>query len=432
MPLPLYRRLLSELRDPEILRLNYSGESTHHPQIVAAIELAAATGAWVELVAVPAALAPQRLAAIIEAGLNRLTVSLHTLDAAQFAALYGFGNLTQMLANLRRAAQLRQHVRQPFVLDLAFVATADTLAQLPRVAALAAELALPVLAVHPVIRRVAIPEPYATELDAAGALRPEFRAELAAVLATVRASHPQIALQVSTPEVGGVPDVAISGEPASWPGALPPGALLHSCDQDPFETLHILADGRVVTCEVRDAVTVGDLTVSSLAAIWHGPTMRDFRAAFVAGRDPHCRTCVYKRAYRPQPQRARLTARMTAGQLLYGWHAPDATVVWSKREAMLTLARGAHATALHLDGVLPPGSNGSNVLAVDVDDQRCAQIVNGGSQSLAFQRRIPLPPAAGAASVTVRLHTAQAFRPANHGGSDVRELGFALAAAAID
>ncbi len=432
MPLALYRRIVAELDAPDILRLNYSGESTHHPQVVEAVALAAATGAWVELVAVPAALAGERLEALVRAGLNRLTVSLHTLDAAQFAALYGFGDLARLLANLRHAAALRSRVTHPFVLDLAFVATAATLPQLPRIAALATELSLPVLAVHPVIRRADIAQPFAEELDATGALAPGFRAALEAAIAAVRAAHPGLALQVSTPEVGAVAPLALTAEPAPWPGPLPDGARLHGCDQDPFETLHILADGKVVTCEVRDAQVVGDLAASSLADVWHGPAMREFRASFLAARDAACRGCAYKQAHRAGPLSPRVGARAHAAQRLHGWHAPDDAVVWSRRDAALVLARPRGATALALRGLLPPGAQGANALTIDVDGARAAVVGNAGTEALAVAERIPLP-AAGrdAAQVLVELHTAEVLRPARLGGADVRALGFALLAAEI-
>jgi len=428
----LYRRLIGELDRPQIVRLNYAGESGHYPRLAEAVALAVQTGAEVELVSALASLKPERLQAALDAGLTRLTVSLHTLDAAQFAALYGFGDLAHLLANLRHAAALRARVAHPFVVDLAFVATAATLPQLPRIAALAAELALPVLAVHPVIRRADIAQPFADELDATGALAPGFRAALDAAIAGVRAAHPALALQVSTPEVGAVAPRALTAEPAPWPGPLPEGARLHGCDQDPFETLHILADGRVVTCEVRDAQVVGDLAASSLAEVWHGPAMREFRASFLAARDAACRGCAYKKAHRAAPLSARVTARAHAAQLLQGWHAPDDAVVWSKRDAALVLARPRGATALSLRGLLPPGAQGANTLAVDVDGERAAVVANAGAEPLPFAERIPLPAEArGAAQVLVELHTREALRPVRQGGADVRALGFALLAAEI-
>ena len=46
MEMGLYRELLASLRDPDVIRLNYSGESIHHPDVMEAISLASRTGAF--------------------------------------------------------------------------------------------------------------------------------------------------------------------------------------------------------------------------------------------------------------------------------------------------------------------------------------------------------------------------------------------------
>src|SRR5688572_13588692 len=50
MDFNLYASILGQLRNPEIIRLNYSGESAHYPRLIEAIGLAHATGAFTELV----------------------------------------------------------------------------------------------------------------------------------------------------------------------------------------------------------------------------------------------------------------------------------------------------------------------------------------------------------------------------------------------
>lgn len=432
MPLDLYERIVAQLRAPETLRLNYSGESAHYPHIVPAIALAASTGAWVELVSVPAAVDGERLAAMIRAGLNRLTVSLHTLDDQQFQAIYGFGTLATMLANVRLAAGLRGSIRQPFVLDFAFVATASNLDQLPKVATLAAELDIPVLAVHPIIRRTPVPRSDGAELSHDGSLQRAFREALEATLTAVRSHHPQLDVQVSTPEVGCAAATSLGDTPAYWPGPLPSGARLHSCDQDPFETLHVLADGSAVTCEVRDQMVVGNLATTPLAEVWHGAAMQSFRTDFTFARDPHCRGCSYKRAYRPQALQPLVRPGTNDAQLLHGWHVPDGTLVWSRREAALVLARPAAATTLALAGMLPAATQGVRTLRVDVDGARLLQREHAGKEPCALQERLALPPATEASAyAVVRLEVDPAFRPVAAGGTDVRELGFGLISAEI-
>ena len=431
MSLALYRKIVADIGAPEVLRLNYSGESSHHPHVVEAIRLAAVTGAWVELVSVPAALQAGRLTKMIHAGLNRLTVSLHTLDAQQFREIYGFGTLSEMLANVEVAAGQRGRTAHPFVLDFAFVATATNLSQLDGVVALARRVGIPVVAVHPVIRRVDIPRPYDAEREPGGDLTRHFRRQLASKIDAARATYPEVALQVSTPEVATSTKRRLGTEPGPWPGALPFAARLHSCDQDPFETLHILADGRVVTCEVRDTQIVGDLTKTTLTEVWNGDAMRTFRVAFASGLDPACRDCAYKRAYLPSPPDSQLTPMHGLAQLLYGWHAPEPTIVWSKANSALTVARPAGARTLKLVGILPGSIRGPNTLTVRLEGERVT-ITNHGPEPRTFDRRIPLRRSNNASELVARFTVAQPFRPVSRGGNDVRELGFALATAAVE
>jgi hypothetical protein len=50
MSFALYESLIGQLRRPEVIRLNYSGESLHYPRLPDAIRLARRTGATTELV----------------------------------------------------------------------------------------------------------------------------------------------------------------------------------------------------------------------------------------------------------------------------------------------------------------------------------------------------------------------------------------------
>ncbi|MCB1610929.1 MAG: radical SAM protein, partial [Xanthomonadales bacterium] len=119
LDLALYRRLIGELERPQIIRLNYAGESGHYPQLAEAVALAAATGADVELVSALASLKPGRLQAALDAGLTRLTVSLHTLDAGEFDAIYRFSSLAAMHQRLQQVLDWRRNSDRRFLLDLA-------------------------------------------------------------------------------------------------------------------------------------------------------------------------------------------------------------------------------------------------------------------------------------------------------------------------
>jgi MoaA/NifB/PqqE/SkfB family radical SAM enzyme len=83
MDFGLYRSLIRQLDRPEVVRLNYSGESVHYPWLVEAIELAKSAGATVELVSALASISPALLEGVAASGLDRLTVSLHTMDPAE-------------------------------------------------------------------------------------------------------------------------------------------------------------------------------------------------------------------------------------------------------------------------------------------------------------------------------------------------------------
>ncbi|MBL8242909.1 MAG: SPASM domain-containing protein [Rhodanobacteraceae bacterium] len=424
----LYQRLIGELDRPRTLRLNYAGESGHYPRLAEAVALAAATGAEVELVSALASLKPERLQAALEAGLGRLTVSLHTLDAARFAAIYRFGSLEAMHARIRQALDWRARAPWPFVLDLAFVAMERNLDELPAVAAYAAAHGIPVLAVHPLIGRDPLPLGPAAEHTADGQLDAGFSARLVQAVAAARAAAPELAIQLSSFELQ--PTLTLAAHPQPWPWPLPPGARIGGCDQSPFDSVHILADGRVVACEVTEKTALGDLNLASLREIWHSRAYREFRAAHLAGQAQACRTCVYKTAYRPiRPQPRIEGARPPAAQLLRGWHADDGSGArWCGSEGALLLPRPHFRRHLRLRGMLaqaPPAAT----FSVRVDGHTLHQQAVAGPENIDL--RLPLPAAHGS-EIVVEIDCPGARSPQALGaGSDVRELGFALIAAEL-
>lgn len=428
LDLALYQRLLGELDRPQIVRLNYAGESGHYPHLAEAVALAAATGAQVELVSALASLKPERLAAALDAGLSRLTVSLHTLDAERFEGIYRFASLAAMRERLQQVYAWRSRTTRPFTLDLAFVAMQRNLDELPALAEYAAKHEIGVLAVHPLIGRDPLPLGHASEHAADGSLAADFRARLDRAVAAARARAPQVAIQLSSHELQ-APGV-LAAHPQPWPWPLPRGARISGCDQSPFETVHILADGRVVACEVTEKITLGDLKEASLREIWHGPNYRAFRQRHLAGSDAACRSCVYKSAHRAQGASSRLLGeRPAAAQLLRGWHADDGSGIrWSGADAALWLPRSRLKRHLRLRGQLATPSAAADAgFEVRVDgasvhrqDWRAAQ---------AIDLLLPLPPGA-TRECLVEFQCQGASSPHALGqGSDVRELGFALIAA---
>ena len=425
MDFELYRGLIASLSQPEIIRLNYSGESIHYPHLIEAIGLAAGTGAAVELVTALAALPESKIEALAMAGLSQLTVSLHTLSAAQFRQIYRFNELDALRLRLERLVALSARAPRRLHIDLAFVAMQRNLNQLPAVVDYAAQLGLSKVAVHPVIRRDPIEERFEAELSD-GRLRPEFAATIAEMVHRLRQQHPQLAIELSTPEVAGqCPDAtAIDGSPRYFPGELPSGAQIADCDQDPWQTVHVLADGRVVSCEQRDQIFLGDLHTETLEQIWQGEKYLAFRQRYLLGEDPHCRQCPYKRVHRPQPApRQVLPGRSGMSALLTGWHPGDGTgLVWSKPRALLRVsAEAGERIALRL---LLPWAAGGNQIQLRTGVEAPVVGRNSGTRDLEMMLELRAP---HSGTVTIELQVAHRFRPAlRDGGADLRELGVGL------
>lgn len=424
----LYERLIGELGRPQIVRLNYAGESGHYPKLAEAVALAAATGAQVELVSALASLKPERLQAALDAGLTRLTVSLHTLDPQRFAEIYRFSGLDSMLERLQQVLAWRARATRPFTLDLAFVAMQRNLDELPALATFAAAHGIDVLAVHPLIGRDPLPLGAASEHADDGVLTADFRAALAAALAAARMAAPNVAIQLSSHELQ--PTASLSAQSQPWPWPLPVSAAIASCDQGPFDSVHILADGRVVGCEVTERLTLGDLRQSTLADIWHGPAYRAFRERHLSGLASECRACVYKNAYLPSAPRAAISAEQAPpAQLLRGWHADDGGAVrWSGASAALWLPRSRWRRHLRLAGMLAAqracAQAGFEVRIDGVSVHR-----QTGAAATAIDLVLPIPPSRQPQMV-VEIWCGAATSPHARGdGSDVRELGFALIAA---
>ncbi|MBL8299181.1 MAG: radical SAM protein [Rhodanobacteraceae bacterium] len=423
----LYRRLIAELDQPQVIRLNYSGESSHYPHLVEACALASQRGAEVELVTALAALPEHKLEPLVASGLTRLTISLHTLDAEQFQQIYRFSSLDAMRQRIERVVELApQRCPRPLIVDFAFVAMARNLSQLPAVAAYARDLGLTHVAVHPVIRRDPIPERFEDELDQQGRLRDDFVAALRTRVDDCRHDVPEITISVSTPELG--PRLPLTAVPRHHPWPLLGAARLHDCDQDPWETVHILADGRVVTCEVRDQIELGRLDANTtLRDIWSGPAYRAFRQQFVIAADSHCRACPYKRAQLPQPlpSQIRATDGGAAG-LLSGWHACDEGAAWSRPQAVLALAPARWPRRPRLRGKLPPAADGSgNRLTVSIQGAEPLYVHQQGRQALEFDIVLPQP-TGHRGPLVYRLEVSHPFRPSDSDGSDDRLLGIAL------
>jgi len=248
----LLESILGELRHLDVVRLNYAGESAHYPQLLDAIRMARGTGATIELVSSLASMETRVLEGLPDAGLDRLTVSLHTLDPVQFRQIYGYGSLERLqeavdlLIRIKRA----RNSDSPEI-DFAFVAMSCNLTELPSVASYAAQVGAASLLIYPVIARDLLPGRFEREIES-GRLRPSFALVLRHAVEEAR--------RISNIEI------RLSGADASAAGRPPlpdPQKRLVWCEQNPWETTHILADGSVVACEVLERNPMGNLNYAA-------------------------------------------------------------------------------------------------------------------------------------------------------------------------
>ena len=427
MDFDMLKRLIDELGHPDIIRLNYSGESSHYPFIVEACELTSATGARVELVTAVASLPWHRVEGLSRSGLSRLTISLHTLDENRFSDIYRFSSVHEMRARIERIVELTGTIKGPMEVDFAFVAMQRNLGDLSSIADYASTLGITRIDIHPVIRRDPIPETFDEELDG-NRLKPSFLSNLRTTIESVEQQHPEISFNVSTPELK---DHMPLGEDAcSYPWPLQSSAQIHSCEQDPWNTVHILAGGEVVTCEVRDQVIMGRLGEQSLREIWNNQSYAAFRDEHFHARDAKCRTCPYKFAAKPRHFPSIVVAP-TQGRsaLVYGWHGGEhGSVFWSQKQARLALfAKGA--AQLKFRCLLPPGEGTSNTLTLKANGL-ILQTWNNDSANMIDAHLETQIQADG--QVILELETAHTFCPQQRGcGADTRNLGVALLEASL-
>ena len=383
MEFGLFRSLVEQMARPDVVRLNYSGESIHYPYLLEAIALARAAGARTELVTALASIPPPLVEPLASSGLDRLSVSVHTLDPDEFRRIYGFSSMEAMRARLvefRRASNGRTR------LDFAFVAMDRNLAQLGPVAACARQLAVRELYVLPVIRRDPIAEPFLEERT------PGFRARLLAAVEAAQASNPGLAV--------------IAGKALS---DLPQGAHIRTCEQNPWETVHVLSNGDVVACEVHDRVALGNLARQGLREIWEGGPYREFRRRYFYAEEPKCRACPWAVAHAPQQP-----------EPLSGWYADG----WSRQESGLAIEARPGAARIRVRGLLP---RASGTLHIECNGRPAATVPSRGGRLRPFDVRFRAP---RAAVWRLRFRTASALRPSRAGmAPDDRDLGFALVSA---
>ena len=337
-------------------------------------------------------------------GLDRLSVSLHTLEHDRFGAIYGGGTLKALEARLDRLVSASQLLPdQAPMIDLAMVAMQSNVDQIAGVAALGERLGAPLLSIHPILQREGVPYRAHCETRADGHLTGDF---LAAIETNVQAASNE----------AGLIQISIA-RPKEYGADVAPSAFF--CDQNPFETAHVLANGDVVVCEVLDRRPMGSLAEASLASIWNGAAYESFRKSYLEDAIEECRACVF---------RARSE---TVGPLrtLWGWHnRDDAGTLWSRPDAGFW-CQGDGRRFVAIEGTLPPAYRvgDENSLAISRDDRVVARVVNETRRPLHF--RISLPVRAEGVTEFVAA-VERPYSPWRAGRSqDARQLGFALLSA---
>ena len=416
MDFDLYRKILAQLDRPDTLRLNYSGESIHYPQLIEAVRLAKSTGATVELVTALASSSMEILRGLVDAGLDRLSISIHTLDTDEYDRIYRFGSLAALQQKVREVIAFRDAsgATTPAI-DFAFVAMDSNLPQLETVTAFARKVGIEEIAVHPVIRREPGMVRFPAELDEDDQIRPAFAGRVTAEVDRLRQEEPGIDVYVARPV-----------------DAPQPRNGLTTCEQNPWETAHILANGDVVVCEVTDSQRLGNLCETNLKDVWQGAAYRTFRGRYLDGEIPACQSCPWRKTAAVEDLSPVLTAaERGSAQFVRGWHAAgEDNVLWSRQCGAMVLARDPMHPEMHIDGMLPPGPNGeANVLALEADGRLLGEVDNTTSELQAFRWQHPLEPSEDKL-VTVSFAVKKPYVPSHHGaGPDSRELGFALVSA---
>ncbi len=425
----LYRRFLDQLKNPEIIRLNYSGESLAYPRLREAIESAAATGAATELVT---ALIPSEesvLQDLVESPLNRLSISMHTLEAAQFPLLYGGGSLQRMLDQLDFILKRKQErdSRRPTI-DFCMVVMHDNLAQLERVLQLAEEKGVDEIHLHPVILRHAGPQTFSREFSGQD-YSPDFIQEVNRQVGQSRSRHPQLRIAILNPRFETTdPSTEQAGDTLGT-GPIAGVPVFSDCEQNPWETLHLLSDGKIVVCEAHDEIPMGDLNQAGLEEIWHSDTYRRFRRTYLAGENPTCNRCPWRSVRKQSRKTTDISGRDRRSEaFLRGWHSgDDGDIAWSKPEAWIALSGTGGPAVVKIQGILPPGEDSAgNRLHVACNGSPLGTVVNEGTESMPFEKEWPCP-AENDGRALFHFRTEHAFRPwKQKANSDIRCLGFAL------
>jgi MoaA/NifB/PqqE/SkfB family radical SAM enzyme len=147
MSLDTFKTLVEQVRAlpaPPTIHLSGYGEPMLHTDILHVIQLAKSTGARVEMMTNGTMLNRIIASALIDLGLDRLIVSIDSVDEAGFADIRKGGSLGSVVENLRelRALKLQRGIRrrESPQIAIAFVAMKRNIDDLPRLPRFAAQV----------------------------------------------------------------------------------------------------------------------------------------------------------------------------------------------------------------------------------------------------------------------------------------------------
>ncbi len=272
------------------------GEPLAHPRIIEMVRAVRALGAPVELITNGILLDEEKAAALVEAGLDTLWVSLDGATPESYADVRLGAELPRVLDNLRRLRQLRDRAGgdRP-QLGIAFVAMRRNLGDLPALLRLGLSLGARRFSISNVLahtgdlRSEVLYERSQYEPPESGARpaidfpRIDFSAELGQVLAEAQRAGCRLTLdgESAAARTNTCPFVAKGSLSLRWDGAVSPCLpLLHSHDSylDDHERR-------------SQAYAAGNLNERSLADVWLDPVYRQLRERLLTFDFSPCVTC---------------------------------------------------------------------------------------------------------------------------------------------
>lgn len=291
MDIDLFAGLMAEIGampGPPAVFFGGFGEPLGHPRIVDMVRLAKESGSFVELISNGIPLNPKMARRLIDAGLDRLWVSIDGASPQSYADVRLGDHLPEIVANLERLNSMRDHPE----LGISFVAMRRNIADLPAVMDLAQRLGANRFSLSNV-------EPYTEDMAAEILYRQAQFAELHEGGCVMPRFDP-----------GAVAQPALAAMTPQFPDALPFTPLAPGrkglCPFLQRRSVSLRWDGRVSPClPLLHAHPVclnghwrnwpdfsfGSLREQHLAEIWNGGDFQKFRRQLDEFAFAPCSTC---------------------------------------------------------------------------------------------------------------------------------------------